>query len=206
MAGLTTLLDIADSVAKAGIEDDGQIASILQSAGFDSADTDIQAVKKLADTVTQNIANAPATATGAITSLVNTTGNITSKVVDAAVSHPYVTGGVALALTGATVYGAYELNLQNNPSGNPFAITQPYKPGATSTTVPATQSNQGILTTILSDLSFGLFGNTPAQIEQTISNATPWLIAGGVVVAVIAVGYTVNSFKSTKPQGLKISV
>ena len=63
MAGLTTLLDIADSVAKAGIEDDGQIASILQWAGFDSADTDIQAVKKLADTVIAwIIANAPATA------------------------------------------------------------------------------------------------------------------------------------------------
>ena len=219
MVGFSTVMDVATRVAKSGIKEDGQIVALLEAAGLSSGDDMVQVIKNISSNLFTNVTNP------AVPVAVNTFGTISRGVSGTAgaitsflVEHPKTTLAIGAAVAGTTALGAYELNQKKadalNPNtvtfttdskGNPIVLPST-KPGTQPAKVVTTQdTNPGILGTLVADLSYGLFGDTPSQVASAVESAKPWLIGGGVLVAIVAVGYTINAVRGNK-QTLKVTV
>ena len=203
MVGFSTVMDVATRVAKSGIKEDGQIVALLEAAGLSSGDDMVQVIKNISSNLFTNVTNP------AVPVAVNTFGTISRGVSGTAgaitsflVEHPKTTLAIGAAVAGTTALGAYELNQKKADALNPNTVTFTTDSKGNPIVLP---SNPGILGTLVADLSYGLFGDTPSQVASAVESAKPWLIGGGVLVAIVAVGYTINAVRGNK-QTLKVTV
>lgn len=126
-----------------------------------------------------------------------------------AVAHPTITASIASAAAGGLLVAALQRQGAITEPADPYAFDVPYdpnnvvtNPGQVTTTQTDTSGNDkkdyGILGNALAWTGSTLFGQTGEEVGKFVDGAKPWVIGGGIIVTIVAIGYAANAFKTGK--------
>jgi len=130
----------------------------------------------------------------------------TTKAVPFVAAHPTLVASLASAAAGGLIVTALQRQGSITTSPNPYDFNTPYDPnnvainqGSVTETskivTPADKKDLGIVGNTLGWTATTLFGQTGEEVGNFVEGAKPWVVAGGVIVGVVALGYAVNSVR-----------
>ena len=128
------------------------------------------------------------------------------KAVPFVAAHPVLVASLASAAAGGLIVTALQRQGSITTPANPYDYNTPYDPNnvainqgvvteASKIVTPAATKDFGLVGNALGWASTTMFGQTGEEVTKFVDGAKPWVVAGGVIVGVIAVGYAVNSVR-----------
>lgn len=140
-------------------------------------------------------------------------GNVvTKKVIPFVTEHPTLTASVASAVTGGLIATAIQQQQQGKVTAavDPYGFNTIYDPNSpavksgTVTGTPVSETEQGdkkdygLVGNALAWTSTTLFGQTGEEVANFVDGAKPWVVAAGVITAIVAVGYTAKALQGNR--------
>lgn len=121
--------------------------------------------------------------------------------------HPVISASLVSAGAGGLLVAALQRQGQVTEPADPYSFNTPYDPnnvvinpgtvtGGTTTQTGGADGKKdyGIVGNALAWTGETLFGQTGEEIGNFVDGAKPWVIGGGIVVAVGVLGYTLNAW------------
>jgi len=128
------------------------------------------------------------------------------KAVPFVAAHPVLVASLASAAAGGLIVTALQRQGSITTPANPYDYNTPYDPNnvainqgvvtkASKIVTPEDKKDFGVVGNALGWASTTMFGQTGEEVGNFVEGAKPWVVAGGVIVGVIALGYAVNSVR-----------
>ena len=128
------------------------------------------------------------------------------KAVPFVAAHPVLVASLASAAAGGLIVTALQRQGSITTPANPYDYNTPYDPNnvainqgvvteASKIVTPEDKKDFGVVGNALGWASTTMFGQTGEEVGNFVDGAKPWVVAGGVIVGVIALGYAVNSVR-----------
>jgi hypothetical protein len=135
--------------------------------------------------------------------------SVAIKTSEFAASHPTITASIASAAAGGLLVAALQQQGSITEPTDPYAFDVPYDPNNVVTnpgqvtnipidTTGADKKDYGVIGNALAWTGSTLFGQTGEEVGKFVDGAKPWVIGGGIIVTVVAIGYAANALKTGK--------
>jgi hypothetical protein len=132
---------------------------------------------------------------------------VTNKVVPFITAHPTLTASLASAAAAGLIVTALQQDGSVTSGVDPRAFNIPYEDPIAGTTTQGevtdpskttAKKDYGIIGNALGITGTTLFGEAGTDAANFVEGAKPWLLGAGVIVAMVAVGYTVSSLRGNR--------
>jgi hypothetical protein len=140
---------------------------------------------------------------------------VKGTVIPAIKAHPTISAAIAGLAAGGLVSTALQQQGKVTEPANPYAFDTPYDPNnvvlnpgtvtnpsgttiQTGTGDTTTQKDYGLVGNAIAWTGKTLFGQTGEEIGNFVDGLKPWVLGAGVIVGIVAIGYTVSKVRGNK--------
>ena len=132
---------------------------------------------------------------------------VTNRVIPFVTAHPTISASLASAAAAGLIVTGLQRGGSVTSGVDPRAFNIPYEDPVAGTTTQGevtdpskttAKKDNGLIGNALEITSTTLFGEAGRDAANFVEGAKPWLLGAGVVIAMVAVGYTVNSLRGNR--------